>query len=93
MMSRQNKILSAAVGALALIATAAGARPLHPHASDPQPPASQRQTTPAAPATTGSAAVDSPRRTASSFQLRGIIGCGAAAPGLDCGKLEKLLAE
>jgi len=92
MMSRRTKYLAAGFAAVAMIATAAGARTLDPHTATGAPPAKQTQTTQPSPATTGSASVDTPLQAAP-MQLHGITACNVAGPGLDCGKLEMLLAK
>jgi hypothetical protein len=92
-MSHKKIQLSAALIAAALLATAAGARTLHPQATTGAPPAAEpTQTTQPARATTGSASVDTPMQEAPP-QLRGVITCSVAGPGPDCAKLEQLLAK
>jgi hypothetical protein len=94
MLSRQMKYLSAAFAAVALIAMAAGARTIHPQTTpDAQPPAEHTQAKSPNRATTGSGAVDAVSRQFTPLRLHGILGCNAATPGLDCGKVERLLPE
>jgi hypothetical protein len=77
-MSARTKYLSTALAVVAVIATVAVARTLH---------------TPTAPAreTVGSAAL-APRALMPA-RIHGIVGCGPAAPGLDCDEVEQLLPQ
>ena len=92
MTSHKSKYLSAAVGALALIATAAGARTMHPQAPSGMQPATE-QTQTHAPATTGSAVTEAARGGTPTLWLHGILGCAPITPGLDCGKIQSVLPE
>jgi hypothetical protein len=93
MMSRPMKYLFAATAAAGLLAAAAGARTLpQPAASGMQPAATHSRAPADSRATTGSGSVDMLPRPTAAFQLHGILGC-TPVPGLDCGKVQKLLAE
>ena len=79
---------------MALIATAAGARTMHPQAQSGMQPAAERtQAPPPSPATTGSAVNDAAPSRTPALWLHGILGCAPLTPGLDCGKLQRLLPE
>jgi hypothetical protein len=94
MISHKTTYLSAAVGALALVATVAAARTVHPQPStDTRPTTEYTQGTSHTRATTGSGSVDAAPWQIAPLQLHGILGCDATKPGLDCGKVERLLPE
>ena len=77
-MSAKAKYLSAVLAVVAVIATVAVARTLH------APNAPVRETV-----GIGSAAP----HALMSVQIHGIVGCGPAAPGLDCDEVEQLLPQ
>jgi len=78
-MSARTKYLSTALAVVAVIATVAVARTLH----TPKPMPVRETVGRAAPA---------PRPLVSA-QIHGIVGCGPAAPGLDCDEVEQLLPQ
>ncbi len=90
-MKQRAIILSAALLAATLAATAAPAQNTHAQ-QNAAPGATQRETAPRA--TTGSAPHESFARPTPALRLHGIIACAPASdPGLACDRLEPLLAK
>lgn len=78
-MSAKTKFFSTALAVVAVIATVAVARTLH----TPNPTPVRETVGRAAPAP----------RALMPAQIHGIVGCGPAAPGLDCDEVEQLLPQ
>ncbi len=91
-MSRTMRFVSA-LGAAALLATAASAAPLPAQRTTNAPPAHEMQARTAAPSTTGSAPVERGLSRTPAAWMHGVLGCSPANPNFDCGKVENLLAK
>lgn len=79
-MARKTKYLSAALAAVAVVATVAVARTIHSHAVSTER------------ATVGSGVMSAAPEPTMPGELHGIVACGFAT-GLDCDQVEQLLPE